>query len=43
MFVRVENFGIESKSNKGLEKGNIHVVVTIESINIVSSKPTFLS
>jgi hypothetical protein len=26
MFVRVENFGIESKSKRGLEKGDMHVV-----------------
>jgi hypothetical protein len=26
MFVRVENFGIESKSKRGFEKGDMHVV-----------------
>jgi hypothetical protein len=43
MFVRVESFGIESKFNKGFENGDMHVVITIESITIVSSIPTFLS
>jgi hypothetical protein len=37
MFVRVKFFGIESKSKMGFEKGNMHVVITIESITIVSS------
>ncbi len=41
MFVRVENFGIESKSKKGCEKGDMHVVITIESKIIVLSIPTF--
>ncbi len=36
MFVKVENFGIESKSKKGFEKRDMHVI-TIESITIVSS------
>jgi hypothetical protein len=43
MFVKVENFGIESKFNRGFKKGDMHVVITIESITIVSSTPTFLS
>jgi hypothetical protein len=37
MFVRVENFGIESKSKRGFEKGDMHVVITIELTIIVSS------
>jgi hypothetical protein len=37
MFVRVEIFGIESKFKKGFEKGDMHVVITIESTTIVSS------
>jgi hypothetical protein len=37
MFVTVENFNIESKSKRGLEKGDMHVVITIESTTIVSS------
>ncbi len=37
MFVRVENFGIKSKSKKGFEKGDMHVIITIESTTIVSS------
>jgi hypothetical protein len=41
MFVRVENFGIESKSKQGCEKGDMHVVITIESTTIVSSILTF--
>jgi hypothetical protein len=36
MFVKVENFGIESKSKMGFEKGDMHVVITIESMIIVS-------
>jgi len=39
--VRVENFGIESKLKKGFEKGDMHVVITIESTTIVSSIPAF--
>jgi len=35
MFVRVENFGIESKSKRGFEKGDMHIVITIESATIV--------
>jgi hypothetical protein len=41
MFARVENFNIESKSKKGFEKGDMHVVITIKSITIVSSILTF--
>jgi hypothetical protein len=37
MFVRVNFFNIESKSKKGFEKGDMHVVITIESITIMSS------
>jgi hypothetical protein len=36
MFVRVENFGIESKSKRGFEKGDMHVVIIIKSMTIVS-------
>jgi len=36
MFVKVENFCIESKSKRGFEKGDMHVVITIESMTIVS-------
>ncbi len=39
MFVKMENFGIESKSKRGFEKGDMHVVITIESIIIMSSTP----
>jgi len=41
MFVKVENFGIESKFKTSFEKGDMHVVITIESITIVSSIPVF--
>jgi hypothetical protein len=41
MFVRVEIFGIESKSKRGCEKGDMHVVIAIESKTIVSSILTF--
>jgi hypothetical protein len=41
MFMRVENFGIESKSKRSFEKGDMHVVITIESITIVSLIPSF--
>jgi hypothetical protein len=41
MFVRVENFGIESKSKRGFEKGDMHVFITVESTTIVSLIPTF--
>jgi diacylglycerol kinase family enzyme len=36
MFMKVENFGIESKSKRGFEKGDMHVVITIESTTIMS-------
>ncbi len=39
--MKVENFGIESKSKRGFEKRDIHVVIIIESTTIVSSIPTF--
>ncbi len=41
MFVKVGNFGIESKSKKGFEKIDMHVVITIELITIISFIPTF--
>jgi len=37
MFVKVENFGIQSKFKKGFEKDEMHVIITIESTTIVSS------
>jgi hypothetical protein len=37
MFVKVEIFCIESKSKRGFEKGDMHVVITIELATIVSS------
>ncbi len=39
--MKVENFGIESKFKRGFEKGDMHVVITIESTTIVSLIPTF--
>jgi copper(I)-binding protein len=36
MFVKVENFCIESKSKRRFEKGDMHVIITIESTTIVS-------
>jgi hypothetical protein len=41
MFVKVENFNIESKSKKGFEKSDMHVVMIIESTTIVSSTLAF--
>jgi undecaprenyl pyrophosphate phosphatase UppP len=37
MFVKVEIFGVESKSKRGFEKGGMHLVITIDLITIVSS------
>ncbi len=37
MFVKVEIFCVESKSKRGFEKGDMHVVITIESTTIVLS------
>jgi hypothetical protein len=36
-FMKVENFSIESNSKRGFEKGDMHVVITIELTTIVSS------
>jgi hypothetical protein len=41
MFVKVKFFDIESKSKRGFEKGDIHVVITIELTTIVLSIVTF--
>ncbi len=41
MFMKVEIFGIESKSKRGFEKGAMHVVISIEPTTIVWSIPTF--
>jgi hypothetical protein len=41
IYMKVENFGIESKFKRGFEKDDMHVVIIIESITIVSSIPTF--
>jgi hypothetical protein len=34
--MRVQNLGIESKSKRGSRKGDMHVVIIIESTTIVS-------
>jgi hypothetical protein len=39
--MKVKFFGIESKSKKGFEKGDMNVIITIESTNIVSLIPAF--
>jgi hypothetical protein len=36
MFMKVKIFVIESKSKRGFEKGDMHVVITIELMTIVS-------
>jgi hypothetical protein len=41
MFVKVKSFGIESKSKMGFEKGDMHVVITIDSTTILSSIHAF--
>jgi hypothetical protein len=41
MFVKVENFGIESKSKRGFEKHDTHVIITIGLTTIVLSIFTF--
>ncbi len=41
VFMRVENFGIESKSKRGFKKGDMHVVIKIKLTTIVLSIPTF--
>jgi hypothetical protein len=35
MFVKVENFDLESKFKKGFEKCDMHVVITIELMTIL--------
>jgi hypothetical protein len=39
MFVKMEYFGIKSKFKRGFEKGDMHVIIIIESTIIVSSIP----
>ncbi len=34
--MKIENFDIELKSKRGFEKGDMHVVVTIELMTIMS-------
>jgi len=41
MFVKVEIFCIKSKSKEGIEKGDMHVVIKIKSITILSLILTF--
>ena len=39
--MKVENFGIESKSKKAFEKNDMHVVITVELMIIVLSITVF--
>jgi hypothetical protein len=41
MHVRMNFFGIESKSKQGFKKGDMHIVIIIELITIVSSVSSF--
>ncbi len=41
MFVRVDNFDIESKFKKGFEKDNMNVVIIVESMTIMSPISAF--
>lgn len=41
MYVRVNFFGIESKSKQGFEKWDMHIIIIIESTTIVSSISSF--
>jgi hypothetical protein len=41
MYVKVEFFCIESKSKWGFERGDIHIVIIVESTTIVSSVSSF--
>jgi hypothetical protein len=41
MYVKVEFFCIEPKFNKGFLKGDMHIIITIASMTIVSSIPSF--
>ncbi len=41
MFMKVKNFDIESNSKRGFEKGNMHVIIIIELMTIVSSITIF--
>ncbi len=41
--MKVEIFGIESKSKKGFEKNDMHVVIIVESLTIVSPMIIFES
>ncbi len=34
--MKVENFNIESNSKRGFEKGNMHVIIIVESTTIAS-------
>ncbi len=36
MFVKVNFFGIESKSKSGFQQGDMHIVITIELMTIMS-------
>ncbi len=37
MYMKVKSFGLKSKSKPGFEKGDMHIVIIVESTTIVSS------
>jgi len=41
LYVKVNNFGIEVRSQRGFEKGNMPIILTVECITIVLSIITF--
>jgi hypothetical protein len=41
MFIKVDIFSIESKSTRGFEKNDMHVVIPVKSTTIVSPITTF--
>jgi hypothetical protein len=41
LYVKVKNFGIEVGSQRGFEKGNMSIILAMESITIVLSITTF--
>jgi hypothetical protein len=41
LYVKVENFGIDIRFQKGFEKGDIPIILMVESNTIVSSITTF--
>jgi competence protein ComGC len=41
VYSKIENFGVEAKSQRGFEKGDMLVLIMVESITIVLAIPTF--